>query len=205
MQLHRSQCVGLAAQLLSAAMLSANYICRMGLSIALLRAVNVGTANRVRMETLRAVFGAAGYPGAVTHIQSGNVIFETNDDEAAAAAKIERQITTDLGLSIVAILRSAAALADVARHHHLAISDGDPAQLYVAFLGTEATADDVNRLSAMSFGDDALVLAGREVFVRYASRPSQSKLTGAVIERKLARQATMRNWGVVTKLVELTS
>ena len=175
------------------------------MAIALLRAVNVGTANRMRMEALRAVFDSAGYPGTVTHIQSGNVIFETNDDSAAAAAKIEQQITTDLGLSIVVILRSADELAAVARQHPLATTDGDPAQLYVAFLGTEAAADDVNRLSAMSFGDDALVLAGREVFVRYASRPSQSRLTGAVIERKLARPATIRNWGVVNKLVELTS
>ena len=183
----------------------ANYICGMGLAIALLRAVNVGTANRIRMEALRDAFAAAGYSGAVTHIQSGNVIFETNDDEATAAAKIERQITSDLGLSIVAILRSAAALADVARHHPFATTEGDPSQLYVAFLATEPTTDDVSHLSAMSFGDDALVVAGREVFVRYASRPSQSKLTGAVIERKLARPATVRNWGVVTKLVELTS
>ena len=159
----------------------------------------------MRMEALRAVFDSAGYPGTVTHIQSGNVIFETNDDEVTAAAKIEQQIATDLGLSIVAILRSASELADVARRHPLATADGDPAQLYVAFLATELALDDVSRLSAMPFGDDALVVAGREVFVRYSSRPSQSKLTGAVIERKLAQPATMRNWAVVTKLVELTS
>jgi uncharacterized protein (DUF1697 family) len=176
--------------------------------VALLRAVNVGTANRIRMDALRTVFHAAGYVDATTHIQSGNVIFSSADEASVVRARIERHITSDLGLSITAIVRSADELGAIGSGHPLAASTsglaGDPSQLYVTFLSDEPSIDDVAALVAMSFGDDELIVVGREVFVRYAQRASQSKLTNALIEKKLRCASTTRNWAVICQLVELT-
>ena len=53
--------------------------------VALLRGVNVGGANRLPMERLRALFAEAGASDVETLIQSGNVVFAATD---ASAAKI---------------------------------------------------------------------------------------------------------------------
>ena len=156
------------------------------------------------MDALRAVFVAAGYPDAVTHIQTGNVIFTPTDGEDITREKIERQIHDDLGLSIVTMLRTGGELAvTIAKNPFVAIS-ADPTQLYVAFLSAEPAGDDLAVFSAMQFGDDEFVVVGRDVFLRYSERISQSKLTSAVIEKKLRRSATVRNWAVATKLAELS-
>jgi uncharacterized protein (DUF1697 family) len=173
-------------------------------SVALLRAVNVGTTNRVRMETLRAVFHEAGYVDATTHIQTGNVIFTPTDDEATTRAKIEAAITRDLGLTVVALLRTARELSAVLTHNPLLAATQDLTQLYVGFLASEPAPPDVDALNALSFGDDRCAVVGREIYVQYAVRASETKLTAALLEKRLRQRITMRNWAVTSKLAELS-
>ncbi|MCY4370166.1 MAG: DUF1697 domain-containing protein, partial [bacterium] len=45
--------------------------------VALLRGINVGGRNIVRMADLRVAFEDAGYAAVGTYIQSGNVLFES--------------------------------------------------------------------------------------------------------------------------------
>ncbi|CAB4893420.1 unannotated protein [freshwater metagenome] len=175
----------------------------MALSVALLRAVNVGTANRIRMDALATVMRNAGFTDAVTCIQTGNVIFTPRGDEASTRVAIEAQLTADLGLAITAIVRSAGELAAVADGHPLAEAGVDPSQLYVVFLEDRPLAEHVVALAAMDFGADSFAVIGRELFVRYAHGAGTTKLTNAVIERKLKQAATTRNWKVTTKLAEL--
>ncbi|MGZ8389586.1 MAG: DUF1697 domain-containing protein, partial [Rhodoplanes sp.] len=46
----------------------------MAVFVALLRGVNVGKHNRVKMADLRAALESAGHTGVSTHIQSGNIV-----------------------------------------------------------------------------------------------------------------------------------
>ena len=181
----------------------------MGLSVALLRAVNVGTANRIRMDALATAMRNAGLVDAVTYIQTGNVIFTPVGDDDEMRAAIEAQLRTELGLTITAIVRSGAALADVTKRNPFVASVDDESRLYVSFLLAEPAADDVAALSAMqkagAFGGDEFVVSGREVYLRYATRSGTSKLNGAILERKLRTAATARNWAVTTKLAELST
>jgi uncharacterized protein (DUF1697 family) len=176
----------------------------MGLSVALLRAVNVGAANRIRMDALRAVFLAAGYDDAVTYIQTGNVVFTATSTEDASRATIERQINNDLGLSITTILRTGDQMAAAVASNPFVADTDDATRLYVGFLAGEPSHDDVAALKALAFGEDAFRVVGREIYLRYAVRSSQSKLTGALIERKLHQPVTVRNWAVTMKLAEMT-
>ena len=176
----------------------------MGLTVALLRAVNVGAANRMRMDALRGVFVSAGYDDAVTYIQTGNVVFTSTDAEHVVRTTIERQINTELGLAITAIVRTGAQMAAVVARNPFGTDTADSTRLYVGFLTGEPPRDDIAALEAMDFGDDAFRVVGREIYLRYAVRSSQSKLTGALIERKLRQQATVRNWAVTMKLAEMT-
>ena len=45
--------------------------------VALLRGINVGGKNLIRMPALKAAFEAAGFEDVSTYIQSGNVLFSS--------------------------------------------------------------------------------------------------------------------------------
>jgi uncharacterized protein (DUF1697 family) len=73
--------------------------------VALLRAVNLGSRNKVPMAPLRELMASDGYRDVRTLIASGNVVFERARPSAAA---LERLIAAELGVTTTVILRSAA-------------------------------------------------------------------------------------------------
>ena len=56
--------------------------------VALLRGINVGGNNLIKMTALKACFEEQGFADVVTYIQSGNVLF---DARASGAAKLARR------------------------------------------------------------------------------------------------------------------
>ena len=63
--------------------------------VALLRGINVGGKNKVSMPILKASFEAAGFADVRTYINSGNVIFSTDSEDAAILQQQCRQIIAD--------------------------------------------------------------------------------------------------------------
>jgi uncharacterized protein (DUF1697 family) len=170
--------------------------------VALLRAVNVGSTNRIKMVDLRAAFVQAGYADAVTYIQTGNVIFSSDRSEQQVKAAAELVIHARLGLSITALVRSAADLRRIAAFHPLG-DDGTATGLHVCFLDAAPAPDRVASFARRTFTDASSLLIGREMYLRYRSGAGTSKLTNALIETKLGVPATTRNWNVTTALAEV--
>jgi uncharacterized protein (DUF1697 family) len=54
-------------------------------------------------------------------------------------------------------------------------------------------------------GRDELVIVGREVYVHTPDGYAHSKLSGAMLERRLGVMSTTRNWNTVTKLCQLAA
>ncbi|MDP2308153.1 MAG: DUF1697 domain-containing protein [Pseudomonadota bacterium] len=168
----------------------------MPVSIALLRAINVGTTNRIRKEALRDAFVAAGYPDAVTYIQSGNVLFGTDEPPRVSEARIRKQLQDDLGLTIDVLVRTADELARIAMAHPFSARTEDLTRLHVFFLSEPLPEAALHALRARSFGSDEWTAAGREVYVYYPNGAGGGKFS-------LKAVATARNWNVIEKLVEL--
>ena len=56
--------------------------------VALLRGINVGGNNRVPMAELKLCFEKMGFNNVVTYINSGNVIFESNQTDLVRIVEI---------------------------------------------------------------------------------------------------------------------
>src|SRR5262245_8544037 len=77
--------------------------------LALLRGINVGGRNIIKMSDLRDCFEAAGYGNVATHIQSGNVLFDAGAGAASKlTADIERLLGKRFGYEASVVLRSRA-------------------------------------------------------------------------------------------------
>ena len=72
--------------------------------IALLRGINVGK-KQVKMDRLKAIFEEMGFAAARTYIQTGNVLFDAPERDAAALrGRIEEGLQAALGFSVEVIL-----------------------------------------------------------------------------------------------------
>ena len=180
--------------------------------VALLRAVNVGGSKKIPMSDLRDLASAVGWSNAQTLLQSGSLVFPgarggaTTIERALAAAAKER-----LGIETDIFVRTAEewhALA-TAKHPFAREAKSDPSHLVVVVLKDAPTRAAVAALEAAIVeggrGRERVAARGRELYVYYPDGIGDSKLTIAVVEKKLATRGTARNWNTVTKLEALLS
>ena len=75
--------------------------------MALLRGINVGGKNLIRMPDLADSFRDAGYADVRTYMQSGNVLFRASGhDGPNIEARIERMLERRFGMPLLVVIRS---------------------------------------------------------------------------------------------------
>ena len=177
----------------------------MTVAVGLLRGVNVGGKNKIRMEALRALGESLGFEAPRTFIQSGNVVFRTRArDLRQLAPRLEKAIESGHGFRPAVVLRTLAQMRSVvARNPFGGREDIDPARLLVLFLADQPTAATRRRVLAMKTDPEELRLDGREMFIYFPLGMGRAKLPVARIEKTLGTNGTGRNWNTVLKLVEI--
>jgi len=84
--------------------------------VALLRGINVGGHQKVPMAELREVVASLGHADVATYIQSGNVVFSTEQtDTAALATALEEAIAGTIGVQARVVVLSREDLGQVMR------------------------------------------------------------------------------------------
>ena len=172
---------------------------------ALLRAINLGSRNKIAMPDLRRLFeDGLGATDVATHVQSGNVVFRLAErSPAKVEAAIEKRIADGLGLDIKVLVRSKAQLEKVVTASPFAAT-ADVTKLHVTFLVDKPAADRVAAVDPSPFLPDEFAVIGREVHLHVPNGYGRTKLNNAFFEKKLAQPATTRNWRTVTTLAEMT-
>ena len=173
--------------------------------VALLRAVNLGGANKVPMAELRARLGNAGYANVRTYIASGNILLDGPGSASALSAELERLIADAFGVTTKVVLRRPEALAATVAAHPFG---SDTSETHVAFLAARPTRPAVDRLrlaEAAAPRDDLAVFAGAELYLRLPRGVHGSRLSSARIEKLLDVPATLRNWRTVVALADLAA
>lgn len=170
----------------------------------MLRGVNVGGNNIVKMDALRTLYQSLGFQDVQTYVQSGNVVFRTKRGDAAAVSKrIGDGIEKTFGCRVSVILRTAAELRSVvARNPFHARPDVPPNRLLVTFLSSHPSAEARAGIPKLKCAGEEMHLDGLELYCFYPIGIGQSKAP-ALIDRTLKVPGTARNWNTVTKLLEM--
>ncbi|HET6683633.1 MAG TPA: DUF1697 domain-containing protein [Gaiella sp.] len=172
---------------------------------ALLRAVNLGSRNRVPMAELRALAERLGAEDVRTYVQSGNVVFRSSQAADVLAAELHEAIQERFGLDIAVVVRTGAQLAKIAARNPFAGPGVEDRTLHVAFLAETPSRARIRELDPGFAAPDVLRVVGRHVYLHYPNGYGRTKLTNTVLERRLGVAATTRNWRTVTALAELTT
>lgn len=173
--------------------------------VALLRAVNVGGNNMIKMDALKEMFFSLKFKNVVTYIQSGNIIFETKEtEEGKLLSKIEKEIAKVFGLQIDVFLRSEDEVKIIIDDKpFLNVEGREDVKLNVSFLAGMPDEGQAQHFMSLSNEVDTFILKGRELFTVTLKEAPKSLLSDALIKKHLKLKATTRNWNTVNKLNEL--
>lgn len=177
----------------------------MAVIIAMLRGVNVGGHNKIKMEELRALCEALKLRDACTFIQSGNVIFRSEErDLGLLAAKLQKAIERKCGFRPDVILRTAAEMREViGRNPFAKRREVEPNRLLVTFLTGEPLAEARDKAAQLETAPEELRMERREVYIYFPNGMARPKVSWSTIERILKTSGTGRNWNSVKKMLEI--
>jgi len=173
--------------------------------IALLRGINVGGNNLIKMEELRACFVAMGFTDVKTYIQSGNVLFSSdNDGKPELVARIESELSSRFNYQSKIVLISQYQLETVVKTAPEGFGTKPEEFRYdIVFLKEPLSSNEAFQSLKLREGvDDAYI--GKDVLYlsRLISRAGQSYLS-KIISLPVYQFMTIRNWNTTTKLFEL--
>ncbi len=177
----------------------------MAVIISMLRGVNVGGHNKMKMDALRALYESMKLRDARTYVQSGNVIFRTDErDMARLAKRIEDGIERKFGFQSDVILRTAAEMREVITRNPFAKRRGiEPGKLLVSFLGSDPGEEGREKVRQMKCDPEEMRVEGREIYIYFPNGAGRSKLQWAGLGKMLKTTGTGRNWNSVTKMLEM--
>jgi len=85
--------------------------------VALLRGINVGGNNLIKMPALKACFEEQGFSDVATYIQSGNVLFKASQPDAPTLTRrIEKALQKQFSYQATAVVRSHAQLRKIVKN-----------------------------------------------------------------------------------------
>lgn len=173
--------------------------------VALLRGINVGGHNLIKMTALTACFEKHGFRDVATYIQSGNVLFTSAGSERhRLARRIEDVLTATFAYRASVVLRTRKQMHDIVGRAPDGFG-GQPARYRydVLFLKEPLTAATAMKSVLAKPGvDRAHAGVGVVYFSRLISKASQSQLS-RLVSLPIYQRMTIRNWNTTTTLLRM--
>jgi uncharacterized protein (DUF1697 family) len=151
--------------------------------ISMLRGINVGGRNKIKTDALRSLYLSLKLKNPQTFIQSGNVIFYTQDQDLTLLSKrIQDAIHRKFGFRPDVLLRTLAELRDaIANTPFPASRNLDPSKILIVFLADKPCAQSSTAL--LKIKCEELHIRGRELYILF-SQPYGSAQACLAAHRK---------------------
>jgi len=174
----------------------------MGTYIAILRGINVSGQKPVKMDALKRQMEELNFRNVSTYIQSGNVIFESeNNDTHALAEQVSEKIRQAYDFQVPAIVLNAFNLSEILRSNPFINENID--NLYVTFLSGQPKPELLQKIEPLAYKPDEFLVKGDTIYLKCTNGYGRTKINNNFFEQKLKLTATTRNWKTVEKLAEL--
>lgn len=172
--------------------------------VALLRGINVGGKNPVKMADLKACIEADGHTEVRTYIQSGNVLFTTDTPVKAIEERLEGVLEERFGIPLVVVVRTHRQLRAVVEDAPAGFgTEPDRYHSDAIFLRAPLTPAKAMKVVQLRDGvDQAWAGKGVLYFARLSEQRTKSKLN-KIVGTPEYQQMTIRSWSTTTKLLAL--
>ena len=173
--------------------------------VGLIRGINVGGRNKVKMAELRHLITSLGLSQVSTVLQSGNIVFQTDEtDRSRLAERLEMAMRERFGFAAQVMLRSAEDFkAVLARHPFTPAQLENGSHAMVVFLSAAPMPSAIEELREKNPGREMIAGAGDALYVYYTDGVARSRLDNNRIERALNVVSSARNWNTCQRLLKL--
>ena len=172
--------------------------------IALLRGINVGGHKKIIMDDLRNHFENWGYTDVKTYIQSGNIVFRS---EETSVEKIEHKIRSGIlgiyGFEIAVWVADRKVLKRIADTNPYIDEEGAERKLYFVFMIHLPETDLSSELKSVVFEHEEFTITDECIYLFCRNGYGKAKCNNVFFEKALKVQTTARNFRTVNKLLEI--
>ena len=162
--------------------------------VAMLRAVNVAGTGKLPMAQYKAIGEACGFANVRTFIASGNLLFDSDEDEAVVRGKVEQGVEAFFGKPVPVFVRSAADMAAAAAGNPF--GDDKPSRVMAYFIAGEPCQAMLDE--ARDVAGERMALGPRLLYVSYGDGIGKTRLKLPAV-----KLATARNLNSVARLADL--
>lgn len=159
--------------------------------IVLLRAINVGGTGKLAMARLRELCGQAGFHEVRSYIQSGNLVLQSDREEAEVQSSLEKLLEKELGKPYGVFVRTPQQLSAV-------IQANPYPQGQVVFLHHSPPQEWLEQVHAPD--GEEVTLGKNEVYIHYPNGMGRSKFKLAGL-----KTGTGRNLNTLERLAKMAS
>ena len=167
---------------------------------ALFGALNVG-GNRLKMADLCKAVSACGCANARSVMASGNVVFESDEDDVDVLQKrLSTCVCETFGFDSFSVVRDRDALkAEMEGNPFRA--DGEAKFVHTHMLVAPLPKGALEKLVAANSGSERIAGKGRSVYIDFVDGVGTSKLTRLFLRRYLGVEGTARNMSSIEKIL----
>lgn len=174
--------------------------------LALLRGINVGGNNIIKMVDLKAAFESSGFTEVVTFIQSGNVIFESEEKSSAkVVAKVEEDLSKTFKMDLKVVLRNKSQLKKVVEGIPSKWKNAKDLRCYIAFVREPFTVEKVMEDLEIREGVDEIDAGSGVVYMTTTMKDRTKSKFNKFASKKSYKEVTIRNLNTTEKLLDLMS
>ncbi|GHV54966.1 hypothetical protein AGMMS49579_16630 [Spirochaetia bacterium] len=173
--------------------------------IALLRGINVGGNNIIKMDELRKIFEKIGFSDVKTYIQTGNVIFnDIEKDKSKLTEKIEKKLFKETKNKINIVILTSSEINEIILKKPENFGENEEEYKYdVIFLIEPLKTKDAVKEFNPREGVDK-IYAGKNVLYHSILKKERTKShITKTIESEIYSKISIRNWNTTKKLYEL--
>jgi uncharacterized protein (DUF1697 family) len=173
--------------------------------LALLRGINVGGNNIIKMDDLRHAFESMGFFEVKTYIQSGNVIFGSSETNQAKLTEIiEAKLSEMFLCSMSVVILTEEELKLIINQAPKGFGEMKEQYRYdVWFLKPQLISEEVRKQVRLREGVDQITTGKNVIYASRLINEASKSLLIKINQSSLYQNMTVRNWNTTKKLSEL--
>ena len=172
--------------------------------IALLRGINVSGKNIIKMVQLKQMFEDIGFTDVITYIQSGNIIFSSDEtNESILESTISEAIIKTFGFEVPVMVLLPNELNIILKANPFITEDNT--KLHITLLSKNFDSELIANIDLSKYLPDRCFIIERAVYLFCPNGYGNTKLTNTFFEKKLECTATTRNLKTWMELLKLCS
>ncbi len=172
--------------------------------IALLRGINVSGQKMINMKDFKALLLKNGFENAMTYIQSGNIVFKSEEKNTKKLQEKMHQLIQDYYVFEVPVLiLTEKDIGNIISNNPYTKDKKDITKLHVTLLDTTPEESLLASCRDEKFQSDEFVMDSTTIYLYCPDGYGMTKFSTMFFEKKLGVTATTRSWKTIDSLQKL--